>query len=162
MKPKTFAGLAVIASVTAIVAGVFYGSSYNWSSGKVTGKLLLPDLSEKINDVAKVKLTQGDKTLTFEKEADNWQIGEKDGFIADSDKLRALVVRLSNARLIDGKTEKQDKHHLLELEDPAQTDAKSRRVQLLDASDKVLADIVVGKKKWDAFGSGKVVLMSGV
>ena len=155
MTPKSLAGLAVVAGVTAIIAGGFYGTTYNWSSGKVTGKLLLPALSDEINTVEKVKVAQAEKSLTFEKSGDNWIISEKDGYVADNEKLRSLVVRLSNARLIDGKTELESKHHLLELEDPTKPDAQSRRVQLLDNSDKILADVVVGKKKWDAFGSGK-------
>jgi hypothetical protein len=44
---------------------------------------------------------------------------------------------------------------LLELEDPAAKDAKSRLLRLLDDKGGVIAEAVVGKKRLDAFGGNK-------
>ena len=44
---------------------------------------------------------------------------------------------------------------LLELEDPSAKDAKSRLVRLIDDTGGVIAEAVVGKKRYDAFGASK-------
>ena len=62
---------------------------------------------------------------------------------------------LAEAELVEAKTRRADRYALLELEDPAAKDAKSRLVRVLDGKGSVLAEVVVGKKRIDAFGVGK-------
>ena len=44
---------------------------------------------------------------------------------------------------------------MLEVEDPAGKDAKSRLVRLLDDKGAVLGEVIVGKKRFDAFGTNR-------
>ena len=69
--------------------------------------------------------------------------------------MRALLVKLAQAELVEGKTRNKDRYALLELEDPAGKDAKSRLVRLLDDKGDPLAEAIVGKKRFDAFGASK-------
>jgi hypothetical protein len=73
-----------------------------------------------------------------------------------ADKVRALMVNLAEADLVEAKTRVPDRYGLIDLEDPTAAGAKSRSVRLLDAKGGVVADVVVGKKRSDAFGYGKV------
>jgi hypothetical protein len=82
-------------------------------------------------------------------------IRERSGYPVDAEKVRTLLVKLSQAELVEAKTRKADRYAMLELDDPAGKDAKSRSVRLLDSKGSVVADVVIGKKRWDAFGSGK-------
>ncbi|MGI9569248.1 MAG: DUF4340 domain-containing protein, partial [Desulfobulbia bacterium] len=96
-------------------------------------------------------------SLTLIRDGNGWKIEERDGYPAKLAPVREVVLQLAQAKLVDAKTDRPAKHALLELENPADKKAKSKRVQLLDKSRKPIADadIVVGKKRWDAFGSGK-------
>ena len=69
--------------------------------------------------------------------------------------MRALLVKLAEAELVEGKTRNKDRYALLELEDPAAKDAKSRLLRLLDDKGVVIAEAIVGKKRFDAFGGSK-------
>ena len=69
--------------------------------------------------------------------------------------MRALLVGLAEADLIESKTRRPDRYGVLELEDPADKGAKSRIVRLLGAKGNVMGEVVIGKKRQDVLGAGK-------
>ena len=155
MTPKTFINLAVAAAVSVGVASLLYTSKNRWASGAASGEAVMPALGSRANDVASVQLLQGDKALTLQRQGDVWAIKERDGYAALPDKVRTLVVQLAQSTLAERKTQSQQRHATLELEDPLTKDAKSRMVRLLDASGRNIGEIIVGKSRQEAFGSGK-------
>ena len=155
MKAHTFVTLALAAVVSSVAASAIYAWNNQWGAGRVSGAAMLPVLASGKAQVASVAITQGGNTLTFESKDGRWSIKERSGYPADVQKIRAFLVKLSQAELIEGKTRKPDRYAMLELEDPTAKDAKSRAVRLLDGNGGVLADAVIGKRRWDAFGSGK-------
>lgn len=155
MTPKLFTGLAVAAAISAGLATILYGSDTNWSSGAIPGKQLLPNLERQANNIAFIKLIQGEKALTFRQDKNEWIAEEHDGYPVKPEHMRTLVLQLSQARLVDAKTDQPAKHVILELENPNSKEAKSRQIQLLDKNKRPLVDIIVGKKLLDAFGGGR-------
>jgi hypothetical protein len=154
MKPDTFVKLAMTAAVSTLAAIAAYAASNPWGQGRIAGAKLLPQLSANA-DVAGVAVTQAGTALTLLRKEGRWGLEERGGYPADPEKVRALLVKLQQSELIEPKTRNPDRHAMLELEDPAGKEAKSRGIRLLDRKGTVLADIVVGKKRFDAFGSGK-------
>ena len=61
--------------------------------------------------------------------------------------MRALLVGLAEADLVETKTRRPDRYAALELEDPADKDAKSRLVRLLGAQGQRHRRGVIGKKR---------------
>jgi hypothetical protein len=155
MKAHTFVALALAAVVSSVAASAIFAWNNQWGAGRVSGATMLPVLASGRAQVAGVAITQGGNTLTFESRQGRWSLKERSGYPADVQKIRALLVKLSQAELIEAKTRKPDRYPLLELEDAAAKDAKSRLVRLLDGNGGTAADVVIGKRRWDAFGSGK-------
>lgn len=155
IKPHQFISLAAASAVSVVLALGLYVGANRWSAGKVEGAAFLPDLASRINAVGAIEVTQGGQTLTIARDGSQWKVKERGGFPAKAEAARTLVVALAQAQLIEPRTAIKDKLSLLELEDPAGKDAKSRRVRVLDTSGKVISDIVIGKSRLDAFGSGK-------
>ena len=100
-------------------------------------------------------MRQGASTLTLERKGQVWGIKERSGYPADAEKVRGLLVRLAQAELLEPKTSKSEKYALLDLEDPAGKDAKSRSVALRDSSGSSLGEVVLGKRRPDMLGSGR-------
>jgi Domain of unknown function (DUF4340) len=155
VKAKAFVAMALAAVVSSIAAIAVYTSNNQWGQGHVTGAKLLPVLATGTIQISSVAVAQGGKALTIESRDGRWVIKERNGYQADPEKIRALLVKLSKAELIEAKTRNADRYAMLELEDPAGKDAKSRSVRLLDGKGGPIADVVIGKRRWDAFGSGK-------
>jgi hypothetical protein len=155
IQPKHFTALAGVTVVAVLLAAVLYASAYRFSTARTEGQPLVPDLQRALNTVAAIEVTQGGKKVTVERAGESWKIKERAGYPANAEKARTLVLQLANAQLIDPKTASKDRYSLLELEDPSAKDAKSRQVRILDDKGKALADVVVGKSRYDAFGSGR-------
>ena len=155
MTPRTFAGLAATAVAISLLALAVHASSNRWTPGSVSGAKLFPSLAGQAGKVSAIEIGQGEKKLTVVKSGAVWGIKERAGYPVRVEQVRAPILRLSNAELVEPKTRLKDRHALLELEDPTGKDAKSRRVRLLDEKGQSLADIIVGKRRVDAFGTGK-------
>jgi Domain of unknown function (DUF4340) len=155
MKPTSFAALAVATVLVLAVAIAAYGTQNRWSHAKVSGAALFPTLPAQSARIARIELKQGDKSLTLAREKDAWSLADRGGYPAKTDAVRALLVKLAQAELVEGKTSNKERYAQLELEEPGGKDAKSRLVRIVDDKGAPLAEAVVGKKRFDAFGASK-------
>ena len=155
MKPRAFAALAVVTVAALVLAIATYAAQNRWSHVKVSGAGLVPGLAAQASGIAKIELKQGEKALTLARDKEAWSLADRGGYPAKPEAVRALLVKLAGAELVESKTRNKDRYALLELEDPAAKDAKSRLLRLLDDKGGVIAEAVVGKKRLDAFGGNK-------
>lgn len=155
IKPQQFAALAAATLASLVVAGLAYSWSNRWNTGRIEGQLLLPALTREAAQAQQIEITQGEKRLTLERSGSDWRIKERAGFPANPERVRALLVALQRSELIEPKTAAKDRLKLLELEDPSAKDAKSRLVRIVDGKGRAIAEVVLGKGRFDAFGSGK-------
>ena len=155
MKPTAFAALAVVTVLAMVVAIATYGAQNRWSQVKVSGASLAPNLAAQAARIAKIELKQGDKTLTLARDKDAWSLADRGGYPVKTDAVRALLIKVAQAELVEGKTSNKERYAQLELEDPAAKDAKSRLLRVLDDKGAPIAEAIVGKKRFDAFGASK-------
>jgi hypothetical protein len=155
MKAHTFVMLALSALASSVVAVAIYAANNQWGQGRVAGAKMLPLLASGKAQIARIAIAQGANTLTLESKEGRWSLKERSGYPADVEKIRTLLVKLSQAELIEAKTRNPDRYAMLELENHDAADAKSRSVRLVDGNGGVIADLIIGKRRWDAFGSGK-------
>jgi hypothetical protein len=155
MKPTSFAALAVATVLVLAVAIAAYGTQNRWSQAKVSGAALFPNLPAQSARIARIELKQGDKSLTLARDKEAWSLADRGGYPAKTDAVRALLVKLAQAELVEGKTSNKERYAQLELEEPAAKDAKSRLVRIVDDKGAPLAEAIVGKKRFDAFGASK-------
>jgi len=155
IKPNQLTALAITSVVSLLAAGALFAATTRWSAGKIEGARLLPGLERQEQAIAAVEVIQGEKRITLERAGAQWRIKERNGYPANGERVRTLLNTLVQAQLVEAKTAAKDKHHLLELEDPAAKDAKSRGIRILDSKGKALGEIVLGKTRYEAFGAGK-------
>jgi hypothetical protein len=155
VRPQAFAALAVATALMLVLAITSYASQTHLAQVKNSGAPLFPGLAAAAQRIAKVELRQGDKTLTLARGKDGWSLADHGGYPVKPEAVRTLLVHLARAELVEAKTRNKERHALLELEDPNGKDAKSHLVRLADASGATLAESVIGKKRYDAFGASK-------
>lgn len=155
MKPRSFAALAVVTVVAVAIAISTYAAQNRWSQAKVTGAALFPGLAAQASRIATIELKQGDKSLTLARDKETWSLADRGGYPAKPEAVRALLVKLAGAELVESKTRNKDRYAILELEDVGGKDTKSRLLRLLDDKGGIIAETLVGKKRFDAFGGSK-------
>ncbi len=132
MNRKTLLGLA-IAAAAALLAAMLLGH-FNRPASDIAASdaLLVPGLHDHLNDVSRLVVKgAGDKTLaTLVRGDKGWTLAEKGGYGVDGGKLRELLLKLSQARLVEQKTANKDKYAALGVQDIADADAKGVQIEL--------------------------------
>lgn len=149
MTPQQFSALAAIAAVTLTTAVVLHAANSPWSVSQTKGGLLVASLKARSADVASIEISQGGETVTLARDGVGWVLKNRDGFPAAPQKVRALLIGLSEAELLEAKTRSADRYALLELEDPKTAGSRSRLIRVLDASGGVIAEAIAGKTRRD-------------
>jgi hypothetical protein len=155
VKPRHFVILAATTFAALILAAVLHASSTQRAPGTVAGRPAIPELRNQASTLGSIEISKRGRTLTFVRNGEAWSVKERAGYPVEADKVRALLVQLTSAELAEPKTAASDRWPLLDLEDPAAAESKSGLVRLLDASGKPIAALVVGKRRSNAFGTGR-------
>jgi hypothetical protein len=135
MNQKTLIGLAV-AALVAIVVAVFVNHANRPRSesddvADAKSDPLVPSLRDHVNDVGKVVITGagGTTIATLARGADGWTVADKN-FAADTGKLRELLLKIADAKLVEPKTANKDKYATLGVDDVFDKDAKGVGIEL--------------------------------
>jgi hypothetical protein len=108
---------------------------------------LLPGLSARINDAAEIAIeSRRDRTI-LRRSGDAWVIANADGYPALFDRVRALLISLSELKTLERKTRNPALYHRLGVEDPGAEGSQSLRVIVRDSGGGVLADLIIGKPR---------------
>lgn len=94
--------------------------------------LLLPGISEQINDVDHVEIVAAGNHVvaTLLKSDNGWQLEQMGGYHADWPNLQTLLAALAQARVVETKTDKPEYYDRLGVEDITASDAGSMLVKL--------------------------------
>ena len=139
MKTKQLLILGAIFVVLVIVVLLFdnpFGQS-EYEKKVETAMPLFPNFNEE--QVVKIEITATGETTTLSKQNDNWVVASMDNYPADGEgvaELLSKVTEFKNTQRVSNNPEKQ-----LEFE----VDSTGVEARLMDASDKVLAHLFVGK-----------------
>ena len=149
MSPYTFAGWLVVALGTLVAAIVVNLGQAGPASVRLENEVAFEDLRSEPDLVTRVAIQAGGKSFSLERRDDGtWVSPEKDGYPIDARHIRALIVGMSDMRLVEAKTTREDRFARLEVEDSAVEGAKSRLVRLETAEGgEPLVEIIVGKTR---------------
>ena len=150
MKQSHVIALGVVA-VLAVGGAVAVSLSGSGSSAPSASERVFPGLAGKINDVASLTVARKEDSVTVSRKGDSWVVPAKHDYPAAFDKVRRLLLELSDLRPLEQKTSSPALFVSLELEDLSQAEAKSTLVTLKDSSGGEILSTYVGKQR---FGRG--------
>lgn len=140
MNSRTLVGLlAALAVLTALAIAV----SFSQRPPGGAGELLLPELKAQLNNVSKVVVLTGAKKIvaTLERRQEQWVVAERSGHPADLGKIRANLIALADARIVEEKTSNPELYNKLGVDDIDKETASG--VQLnITAGDKTTSVII--------------------
>ena len=148
-------GLILLAAATFVlmalaVAAIATGD--RTVSRAAPGEAALPALAGKLGEVASVGLKRSSLELTFVHDGDGWLVVEKGNYPAAAGKVRQIVLGMADLALVEPKTQKADLYPRLEVDDPGK--GKSTLVTLKGKSGTALAEMIIGKRRYDRLGAG--------
>lgn len=154
MNSKGLIGLVIATAAVLVVAIVLAAHGGSSASDPQSGKVVLPELTQHANDVARLTLVHGESKTTLQHKGDQWLIEEKSGYPADPTKVHQALLGLAELRYVEAKTRKPDLYPRLEVEDAGKKDAKSTLVTASTEKGDLLGEIIAGKHRVDELGGG--------
>lgn len=136
--------LFTLAIALVIFAAAWWLAAERRPATEVTRVEFMPELLDAVNEVASVSLKTGSEETTLAKDGDAWVVASSDGYPADVERVKKLVLELAALRVLEEKTSSPDKHARIGLTAPDADGSTSLQVSLADASGNPLASIIIG------------------
>ena len=148
IKIRTFLILAVVTALVVVAAIVL--TTANAPPQTVQGErdYAFPKLVERINNVASIEIRSHDHTFTVSGSGDTWGIVEKNNYRVPREKVRDFLREIANLRLVEGRTERDDRYARLNVDDPKADKSEARGIKVALKDGTVLADWWPHKMKW--------------
>ena len=155
MNRKAFTILIGLAAVLIVIAVVGRGPGSSESiAGASAGELLLPGLAADLDSVAEINIYGPERArlVSLWHDDDAWTVAELDGYAADRAKVGALLIALSEARIVEEKTSDPAFYSRLGVEDLDSADAAGLGLALTTTSDwsyaLILGDAYTGGQRY--------------
>ena len=137
----------VLAVATLVAVGAVLFVERGLDTTEQGGEIVFPALLDRVNAVARVRVTGNEGTFTLAGDGDAWVVEEKERYPADPDRVHKLLLGAAGMKRIEPKTSNPERYPKLWLEDPSGEDARSVQFVLEDASGAVLANWVLGDRR---------------
>lgn len=154
MRPSSLYALfavTVVAVVVAVLVSIGGGSA---ETDPRVRQPVLPNLTQRLADVARVTDIKGDTKTTLVRRDGVWRVEEKYDYPADAGKMKTTLFGLAAVKYAEPKTAKPDLYSRLDVEDPGKKGTDSALVTLSDSTGKLMAEMIFGKRRYDIFGGG--------
>lgn len=136
---------SILLAITVVVGlAVVLLPSRTSREASVKPGVYLPELAAAINDVEQVRITSdgGEEVVTLVRGAEGWVVQESYEYPADWSALRPLLASLSQAQVVEAKTDNPEYYHRLGVEDVDQPDAQGTLVSFPGSAD--LPGVIIG------------------
>jgi len=155
MKHKKLLLLSAV-TIAIIITPAFFNNSCAPNT-TVEKETLFPELANRINDVTSIKIkSNGNPDVILQKmEGGQWAIQSADNYPAQFDKVKDVVVSLSQLKILATKTDNPKLYPELGVEGPEGDNTSSLLLTLSDQSGTTLASLIVGKPRKNNSGNNR-------
>ncbi|MCP5365175.1 MAG: DUF4340 domain-containing protein [Hyphomicrobiales bacterium] len=152
MTARSFLVLALLTVVMVIAAAITLLREDRPETITGTNTLVFPDLLQRIDNLARIRIEDADGTLTIEATEQGWGLKERDGYPVAPEKIKDLIISFARLTKVEPKTARAEHYAKLGVENVDVDGATSQLVVLEDKDKSELAKLIVGKA---AYGLGE-------
>ena len=111
------------------------------------GSLAFPGLADRLQAAERIEIRKADGTLVLTRQGDAWGLPDKGGYPVRAEKLREMLVGLTELRLVEPRTADPAQLDRLGLDDPMRPGSTALLLRVLDQAGAPLAELVVGRRR---------------
>ncbi|HEV7265632.1 MAG TPA: DUF4340 domain-containing protein [Falsiroseomonas sp.] len=115
--------------------------------------LAFPGLAPRLANAARIEVVRHDGTLTINRAGDAWVLPAKADHPVLPERVRELLVGLTELRLTEPRTANPEMLERLGVEDPTTEGATSSLLRVLDAEGRPIAELIVGRRRMRVQGN---------
>ena len=115
--------------------------------------LAFPGLAPRLANAARIEVVRHDGTLVIRRSGDTWVLPAKADHPVRPERVREVLVGLTELRLTEPRTANPEMLERLGVEDPTRAGATSALLRVLDANGAAIAEIIVGRRRMRVQGN---------
>ena len=121
----------ILLSIIAVIFSIVFISFFSRQSTDQDSVLLLPELEEALEELNLISFqsSQPESLLTIKKEPEGWIVLEAGGYPADLNRLSGFLRELSQLRVLERKTKKEQNHDRLGVSDSLDPPARLLKME---------------------------------
>jgi hypothetical protein len=139
-------GLLALVALTVVVGLAAWGlRARSQTPVETLPERVFPGLAAQLNELTGLMVTGHDESFHLHKTGEAWGMDEKDGHPVRFERLKGLLVALSELKPLERKTASPSLHAKLGLQAPGDEGSSSVQVTALGAGGAPVADLIVGR-----------------
>jgi hypothetical protein len=111
------------------------------------GSLAFPGLADRLQAAERIEIRKADGTLLLTRNGDAWGLPDKGGYPVRAEKLREMLVGLTELRLAEARTADPGQHARLGVDDPDAPGSTALLLRVLDSRGSPLAELILGRRR---------------
>jgi hypothetical protein len=116
--------------------------------------LMFQNLPARLQGATRIELRQGAQSVAINRrDANTWVLPDRQDYPVHAEKVRELLVGLTELRLTERRTSDPSQLDRLGLEDPAQAGSTATLLRVMDRSGNPIAELVVGRRRMRTQGN---------
>lgn len=142
------------AAVMATAGAVLLGPRTPAAPDAGDAPLMFQNLATRLAGAARIELRQGAQSVALaRRDAETWVLPDRQDYPVHSEKVRELLVGLTELRLTERRTSDAAQLDRLGLEDPAAPGSTATLLRVMDRSGTPIAELVVGRRRMRTQGN---------
>jgi hypothetical protein len=115
--------------------------------------LAFPGLAARLGAAARIEVVRHDSALRIDRAGEAWVLPAKDGYPVRPERVRELLVGLTELRLTEPRSANPAQQAQLGVDDPTTPGSTATLLRLLDASGAPLVELVLGRRRMRVQGN---------
>lgn len=152
MSPKQFSAIGLAAAACSAVAVAVFVAANPWSVNVNEHSPLLPAVRADAAKIEGIEIGSGKEQLKLALKDGRWIVDSANGYPANAQAVRQLVLSATEADLVERKTAKKDLHKMLGLAD-GEGGGTARTIRFKGADGAVIGEILAGNARSDVPGT---------
>lgn len=128
----------------ALFAGAWWFAAERRPQTDVMREAFIPALFDAVNSVTEITVRDANHSTRLVKQGDLWVVASSDGYPANFEKIKSMVLELASLRILEQKTNQPEKHARIGLSRVEEADSRAVEIGLSAEDGGELATILVG------------------
>lgn len=152
MSPKQFSAIGLVAAACSAVAVAVFVAANPWSVAVNDHAPLLPAMRADAAKIDGIEIASGKDQLKLAFKDGRWIVDSANGYPANAQAVRQLVLSATEADLVERKTAKKDLHKMLGLAD-GEGVGTARLIRFKGADGAIIGEVLAGNARSDVPGT---------
>lgn len=152
MRAKSFIAFAAVTFALLIAAVWMVATQRGISAVPSAGARVFPELAANVNKAAEIDIANFKSKWSLKRSGENWTLVEKQNYPVPLDRVKELLVAMTELKQLEPKTKDQTRYERLAVQEIGPKESEAVSVTVKDEAGKTIASGIIGRRNDTLYG----------